>query len=508
MGGEGWRKDCGRLELEAGQAPRENAPCWRCRSGPVYGTVTGPSATAMARRTRIMPPLQPQPEARVESTAPADPPGNEWLRPADLLLAETVIAERYRIEGLVGRGGHGLVYAARHVETGQRVAVKVLWCADGRPDPAATGRLQREARMTASLTHPNTVRVLDCGLHDGTPYLAMEWLAGTTLEQRLRASDAESGPMPSAEAVAVGIEVLRSLQEAHARGLVHRDIKPSNIMMVPAGDGDLHVKVLDFGIAHDLESGAATTGLRGTPAYMSPEQCDGRPVDRRGDLYSLAVVLYRCVSGRLPFDAADGAAMMRAHVARPPTDLRTVARVPESLADCIHRALSKDPAGRFCDAAGMRQALEAVDGPAAMTPRHRAGMAASIRSRAVAAVLSSMTGMALGAAPSHAPHRRLVLPIAGFDTSPLPAPPTLRAPVPRPMLASPAPPRPTAQATIQRAPWAPQVRVRRAARLARPGTNKPASSSRDRSWESASQAAGMASAEAPVAVSRARTCLD
>ncbi len=212
-----------------------------------------------------------------------------------------VVAGRYRITGVLGRGGFGAVYAGQHLGTEQPVAIKMMSASV--EDQDAVQRFFREARITAKLTHPNSVRVFDVGRDgDGPLYMVMEMLRGPTLEQLLQGLAERGRPLSEAETIEIAVAVLRSLAEAHAAGLVHRDLKPANIMLhrVP-GVAD-QVKVLDFGCSHTADSNLTTEGtVMGTPGYMSPEQCLGEPVDPRSDLYALGVVLFRCVTLRLPF---------------------------------------------------------------------------------------------------------------------------------------------------------------------------------------------------------------
>jgi len=286
------------------------------------------------------------------------------------LAAGDIVAERYRIAETIGRGGFCTVYAATHVGTGQNVALKLL----DRVDDAVSApqRFFREARLTASLRHPHTVRVFDVGqIADGALYLAMEHLTGPTLEAELDQRLSVGETILEAEAIDLAIQVLGSLDEAHRAGLVHRDLKPANLVLCTADDvgersdgGEaLHVKVLDFGIART--SNSALTGEHstlGTPGYMSPEQCQGQPLDGRSDLYSLGVVLWECVCGALPFDGDNPMAVMFATAHDPIPSLQRRAKTPvgSGFVRCVQRALAKHPAERFASAAEMRAAFEAL----------------------------------------------------------------------------------------------------------------------------------------------------
>ena len=276
-----------------------------------------------------------------------------------------VVAARYRVEGKLGHGGHGIVYAARHVQTDQAVALKVMW---DDADPHSLRRFAREAKLVGALHHPNTVRLLDFGVTEhGEPFFAMERLHGQTLDQRLRELTEAGQVMPREEATAIAVQILRALQEAHAVGLIHRDLKPANVMLCDTMDGELHVKLFDFGIActTDPEFAQSGAGL-GTPAFMSPEQCDALPVDARSDLYAVGVILFRCLTGELPFSDPDPLALLRMHVLRPTPDVQTRSPqpIPEALANLVTRALAKLPQQRFSSAREMCDGLLGRSEPA------------------------------------------------------------------------------------------------------------------------------------------------
>ncbi len=275
-----------------------------------------------------------------------------------------VVAGRYRITGTLGAGGMAAVYAAEHTSTLQPVAIKLMAAEPGADGDVAMRRFFREARVTATLQHPNTVRVFDVGQDDQGPlFMAMERINGPTLLADLRDRITAGRLMTQSEAIDVGIQTLDSLGEAHGHQLVHRDLKPANLMLIAGEDGAPMVKVLDFGIARTVDSSLTATGAApGTPAYMSPEQCKGETVDGRSDLYSLAVILFVCVTGRLPFDHKDPLRLMQAHVNAPPPDPRPLAKTElhENFVSVLHKAMAKKPGDRFSSAATMREALMAV----------------------------------------------------------------------------------------------------------------------------------------------------
>lgn len=275
-----------------------------------------------------------------------------------------LIGNRYFIERLIGRGGAGAVFAARHTGTGQEVAIKTLTRGIA-GDDVALRRFFQEARVTSGLRHPNTIRVFDFGQDEtGIVYIAMELLTGTTLRRELNDRQRENRVFTEREACDIGIQVTRSLAEAHAAGLVHRDLKLENIFLHKVAGDDPQIKVLDFGIVKSVDS-TLTQGRvgpsPGTPSYMSPEQVTRHSVDQRSDLYSLGIVLYTLVTGAPPFRGEDAIQTLYMHVHQPVPDIHARARTPISLefAAVIHRALEKDPERRPSDALEMRALLEA-----------------------------------------------------------------------------------------------------------------------------------------------------
>lgn len=275
-----------------------------------------------------------------------------------------VVGGRYRVLGELGRGGFGQVFDTVHVTTGHPVAVKVLQPVSGNEGQELARRFFQEAATTSRLTHPNTVRVFDFGQTDGGElFIAMERLSGETLQALLARTAAAGGALDVRQVVETGAAVLRSLGEAHALGLVHRDMKPANIFLHQMAGGEAIVKVLDFGIVktHDTSMTQAGKAL-GTPTHMSPEQAMGQDVGPQSDLYSLAVVLYECLTGSLPFQADNPLTLVMKHVTEAPEPVvqRSGGRVSAAVAAVVERALLKDPAARWPSAADMRQALEAA----------------------------------------------------------------------------------------------------------------------------------------------------
>jgi eukaryotic-like serine/threonine-protein kinase len=263
---------------------------------------------------------------------------------------DTVIDGRYRVLDRLGSGGMADVYCAEDTQLGRNVAVKLLYRRFAE-DSEFVERFRREASSAAGLQHPNIVGVFDRGEWDGTYYIAMEYLKGHTLKQLVR----DHGAMPPDLAVDITIQVLRAAKFAHKRGVVHRDIKPHNVIL----DEEGRAKVTDFGIARAGASDMTETGsIMGTAQYLSPEQAQGHPVSPRSDLYSIGVMLYELLTGRVPFDAESPVSIALKHVSEPPVPPSQLNRaVPPALDAVVLRALEKDPSHRFADADDFAAAL-------------------------------------------------------------------------------------------------------------------------------------------------------
>lgn len=273
----------------------------------------------------------------------------------------------YRLKRLLGKGGMGEVYLGEHRLLRRPCAVKLIHPARA-SDPAAVARFTREVQAITALSHPNTVRVYDYGQgDDGTFYYVMEYLDGRTLDAVVK----ESGPLPTTRAVVLLRQVCGALAEAHAARLVHRDLKPGNIFVATMGGQPDVVKLLDFGLVRDLggeaESGELTQlgAVMGTPAFMSPEQAAGEPVDARADIYGLGAVAFFAVTGRPPFDHPSVGRLLAAQLTETPPRADAVnPTVPAALADVIARCLAKSPADRYQTAAELGEALAATVGTA------------------------------------------------------------------------------------------------------------------------------------------------
>ena len=277
-------------------------------------------------------------------------------------LIGQVLGDRYRIEALLGEGGMGAVFRARHLSLDRAVAVKVL-----KPslsdDEQVAKRFDREALAVSKLDHPNCVQVIDFGTTPkGMKYLVMQYLEGKELRELTGVS------LPVEQAVSIGVQVLRALEHAHKRGLVHRDLKPENIFLVRDDDGQDMVKLVDFGIVKLLEGAGQEKLTRmgmafGTPTYMSPEQAAGGTIDERTDLYAVGVLLYEMLTGAPPFDADEPGILLRMHILADPPPLPDT--IPAPVAQVVSRLLAKEPGERYADAHEARCALAASLGAGA-----------------------------------------------------------------------------------------------------------------------------------------------
>ncbi len=278
-------------------------------------------------------------------------------------LLGTIIDGRYRVETLLGQGGMGRVYRACHTVIDKRVAVKVLRKEAG-SDLVSAERFLREAKAASRIGHSGIVDITDFGrLNDSSPYFVMEFLDGPTLARLLA-----KGALEESRAVRIALEMARALSAAHQKNIVHRDLKPENIFVLPRGDGSEAVKIVDFGIAKDLDLQKKLTVagvVLGTPEYLSPEQATGEPSDHRVDVYALGCILYEMVTGKVPFRGAKPAETLRGQVydaPEPPRARRPDLALSKETELTILRALEKNPADRFANMADFARALEALRG--------------------------------------------------------------------------------------------------------------------------------------------------
>ena len=288
----------------------------------------------------------------------------EPLRPPSGLAEGDLLADAYRVIRKLGKGGMGEVWEAHHVALDKRVAIKALVLDGRRDDATKTERLMREAKFVARIAHPNVVEINDFGqTESGLPYFVMELLRGRPLQEIVKAQ----GPLPWQRVAAVGIGIARGLAAAHAIGVVHRDLKPANVFVLD--DAASACKVIDFGIAkatavEDRDRTLTRTGLVfGTPAYMSPEQARGEPLDGRADIYGLGCILHEALTGRRLFFARTPAEILyRQLFERPPAPSTIVpdAGVPTSIDAIVLRCLLKQPVHRFQAMEEVALALEAA----------------------------------------------------------------------------------------------------------------------------------------------------
>jgi eukaryotic-like serine/threonine-protein kinase len=288
-----------------------------------------------------------------------------------------IIRDKYAIEGIMGRGGMGVVFRARHVQLGSLVALKFM-----RPEvqevPNAVERFLREARIAASLQSDHAVKIFDVDSdQDGTPYMAMEFLEGEELSKRLH----RTGVIPAKEATGYALEMCAALSEAHAKNVVHRDLKPANMFLAKKWGGKEVLKLLDFGISKvQTEKAAELTGdgtSLGSPSYMAPEQMiASNAVDRRADIWSLGVCLYRFLSGKLPFDSESVWEVSLLVTTKEPVHLASLrADLPSALVAAVHKCLIKDPAKRFQSVEEVAEALSSVNwNEAALNPASERGI--------------------------------------------------------------------------------------------------------------------------------------
>jgi len=279
-----------------------------------------------------------------------------------------VIAKKYRLGRELGRGGMGSVWAAEHIALGTRVAIKLI--DRTQPSTDLRRRFEQEARAAAAIRSPHAVQVFDYGVDGATPYLVIELLEGQSLAQRL----ADEITLTRADTWSLVCHVVHAINRAHALGFVHRDLKPDNIFFVTTATHPL-VKVLDFGVAKALAGPnvilTRAGALMGTPAYASPEQVNGAPVDARSDLWSIGVIVFECLTGLLAFNRPNLQMLLAAICREPVVVPSDVADVPQGFDAWFARALERAPEQRFQSAHELRDALQPIIGPG--SPRASVG---------------------------------------------------------------------------------------------------------------------------------------
>ena len=332
------------------------------------------------------------------------------------------LAERYRLDEVIGRGGMSTVYRGTDLSLDRVVAVKVALDPLVEQSPIYLARFTREAQSTAALSHPGVVTVYDAGADGPTRFIVMELVPGRSLADVLR----DEGPLDPARAARIAAQVADALSAAHAAGIVHRDIKPGNIMVTPDGQA----KVLDFGIARALDSHSLTqtATVLGTSAYMSPEQALGQPADARSDIYSLGCVLYEMLTGEPPFMADLSAAVLHQHVrVAPKPALERNPAIPPALDELVMQMLAKSPDDRPQTAAEVRDRLGLVLGQALPGPENET---AALTTVALAPILVPIPEPPTAPTEATDP-TRAVAPAQSTDPTRAAAPTQAQAPVTR-----------------------------------------------------------------------------
>src|SRR5438309_3482137 len=290
-------------------------------------------------------------------------PGAERIRAHTELAVDRVLDQRYRILRPIGAGGSSQVYLAQDTALGREVAIKVL-----DPHAASDSTLRKlfvkEARALAQLSHPNIVGVYDVGEVDGLPFIVMEYVAGSSLKQRIE----RTGALPLADAVRLTDSIASGLSFAHSRGIIHADLKPSNILL----DNNDKPKICDFGIARTPAEDSDSPQLFATALYVAPERVEGRPASVPSDVYGLGLVLYEMLVGKPPFTSGNAAVLLRDHVVRPPvppSHLRP--SIPKDVDTVVLKTLPKDPGLRYHKATEIGDALtKALHSQTAATTQH------------------------------------------------------------------------------------------------------------------------------------------
>ncbi|NLB91034.1 MAG: serine/threonine protein kinase, partial [Clostridiales bacterium] len=267
-------------------------------------------------------------------------------------MSNRILSQRYRIIHLIGKGGMANVYLAEDLRTGHQVAVKIL-----RPefnqDEEFLQRFNREAQAASKVSHHNIVNLLDVGMENNMRYLVMEYVKGTNLKELIKAK----GKLPVEIAVQITIRILSALQHTHRNGVIHRDIKPQNILVQTQG----HIKVADFGIAKVANSATLSKGdsVMGSVHYFSPEQAAGEEVLQTGDIYSVGVVLYEMLTGKVPFEGDSPVAVAMQHLHNMPRPIQEFSpEVPPRISKVVMKAMEKEPKNRYQNAIDMAADLK------------------------------------------------------------------------------------------------------------------------------------------------------
>jgi len=393
-------------------------------------------------------------------------PSSDTLNSDTLIMGATAAPPKtvpeYQILREIGRGGMSTVYEARDTRTGQTVALKLLALPPSHtPDQQRDliARFRREARAVAQLSHPNIVVIHEVGERDGAHFLAMEYLTGQTLRERLAA-----GPMTPAQAQPILAQIAGALDAVHAAGIVHRDVKPSNVVLLPDGTA----KLLDFGIARQSDDTTITsTGMIvGSPSYMAPEQVRGEAGTEASDVWALGVLGYEMLAGRPPFQAGTIPAVLYqvTHETPPPIPV-----LPPALQKVLRRALDKNPARRFRSAGALAEAMRAALPKPPPAPRAVRPPASLPRLWRWAALLAlTLALMLLGVGVGSLVHRHAPVPAPPVPVPAAPSLPVAAMPVVHP---SPTPITPTSRPAVVKKQAALHKPVR--PKTTKPKTTKP-----------------------------------
>lgn len=404
---------------------------------------------------------------------------------APTLQAGTVLAGRYVIERLIGEGGMGEVYLARHQTIDKLVAIKLLAPERARK-PRTVSRFLQEAKAASKIRHEHIVDITDFGEVDGLAFFVMEFLDGEDLSDIVK----REGRLSWAPARSITIQILEGLGAAHDVGIVHRDVKPHNCFITPRERDPNFVKIIDFGIAklrdgQSEEQLTQTGAIMGTADYMSPEQGQGMELDGRSDLYSVGVILYRMLVGRVPFKAGNPMATVYQHVhndATPPSQACPEANLGKHVDALVLRALAKDPAERFDTAAEFIDALKEIDDASPGGATKRWSPVALVGLAAGMVLVGGLAAWLATGGDSPTPQRPTTAPALARAPEPEPVPEPQPEPVPEPQPepapeATPTPPPPPEPASTEAsapepADTKPEVPQRRSARALSATLNK------------------------------------
>lgn len=272
---------------------------------------------------------------------------SELSRISDYLAPGTVFSEYYEIIGPLGAGNLSRVFQARHISSGRNLAIKMLHshlCNDS----LSVQRFQREAKALSRLNHPNLVSVEDFMISpDGIPFIIMDYLEGESLQQIL----AREKSLGWQETASIFVQICKGLSHAHSKGIIHRDLKPGNVMIVLEKNGNKQAKVVDFGLAKTNQTDSIgritqTGEVFGSPLYMSPEQCEGKTVDRRSDVYAVGCIMFECLTGKAPYHGKNIIDTLSMHLNSPVPEIPASSNVPPWMVETVRKALAKDPAKR------------------------------------------------------------------------------------------------------------------------------------------------------------------